>query len=469
MANKQRGPLPPVMSTEETRVRPPEEEEELAPEEEPSFDPQRDQTQLVSRKGMPAPAMDWTADEDGTPIMPSLAAPQDYLEDATRPIARKTGVRPPLETPDDATRPIPRKTAARPALKTGARPALEEPDDATRPIPRKTAARPALPDDPDVTGPIARKSPPSTRTPAIPWESGPEDEMAYPVTAAQSSRPPVLSPANAGPPRVPAALFGANTQPGYVPDSPPVLEPVTTEPVRLPRPASPVFTQPNYVSPPPAVVAPIVTAPHLTPSAQIPQGAEPPGEIDLRTSFSNKAAMIADLIKATFSRRSYGRAPYRLRIDEPDGPSTGGGRQARQPISLVTNLESSPAVVCGWVDVAKKESQLRSYGVVTKRHKNRYGADLDITEEEYEGFLNELVDTLFYGGIKILVQVPDEPDPHQQQVAQTGGQPQSRSGRSGLGTFLLVTLTFALGVGAGLNAERFAPLIEQLKALIGQG
>ena len=166
MANKQRGPLPPVMSTEETRVRPPEEEEEQAPEEEPSFDPQRDQTQLVSRKGMPAPALDWSADEDGTPIMPSLAAPQDYLEDATRPIARKTAARPALETPDDAT----------------------------RPIPRKTAARPALTEDPDTTGPIARKSPPSTRTPAIPWEPEPEDEMAYPTTAAQSSRPPALSP-----------------------------------------------------------------------------------------------------------------------------------------------------------------------------------------------------------------------------------------------------------------------------------
>jgi len=219
------------------------------------------------------------------------------------------------------------------------------------------------------------------------------------------------------------------------------------------------------------VVAPIVTAPHLSPSAPIPQGAEePPAELDLRTSFSNKAAMIADLIKATFSRRSYGRAPYRLRIDEPDGPSTGGGRQARQPISLVTTLESAPAVVCGWVDVAKKESQLRSYGVVAKRHKNRYGADLDITEEEYEAFLNELVDTLFYGGIKILVQVPDEPDPHQQQAQAGGGQsqPQPRGGRSCLGTLLLLTLTFALGVGAGLNSERFAPVIEQLKALIGQ-
>ncbi len=263
MAKRQRGPFPPVMSTEETRVKPPEEEEEeLAPDDEPSFDPQRDQTQLVSRSGAPRAPLDWSEEEEGTPILPTHAAapPLQDPDDATRPIPRKTASRPALQTADDATRPIPRKTAARPAL--------EDPDDATRPIPRKTAARPALP-DPDATGqvPLPRKSgPPSARMPSIPWEARPEDDVALPteaqvlppiVTAPYTppqapGGPPVLTPVTAGPPRVPAALFGANTQPNYVPEKPPVLAPVVTEPVRLPKPASPVFTQPNYVSPPPA-------------------------------------------------------------------------------------------------------------------------------------------------------------------------------------------------------------------------
>ena len=464
MANRQRGPLPPVMSTEETRVKPPEEdEEELASDDEASFDPQRDQTQLVSRSGAPPVPLDWSPEEDGTPILPSHAAA------------------PPFQDPDDATRPIRR---------TGARPALQAPDDSTRPIPRKTAARPALP-DPDATGPVSlprKSSPASARMPAIPWEASPEDDVALPTVGQQlppvvsgphsslhppPGGPPVLSPVNAGPPRVPAALFGANTQPNYVPEKP-VLPPVATESVRLPKPApSPVFTQPNYVSPPPSTVAPIVTAPHLAPSAPIPQNAEPPSDGELRTAFSNKAALIADLIKATFSRRSYGTAPYRLRVDEPDGPSTGGGRQARQPISLVASMDSAPAVVCGWVDVAKKESQLRSYAVVAKRHKSRYGADLDINEDEYERFLNELVDTLFYGGIKILVQVPDEPDPQQQAQGQGQGQgqgqPQTRGSRSCLGTLFLMSLPFALGIGVGMNSERFTIVIAWLKSLTGQG
>jgi hypothetical protein len=204
-----------------------------------------------------------------------------------------------------------------------------------------------------------------------------------------------------------------------------------------------------------------------------PPPAEPPAEGEIRTTVSNKAAMVADLVKATFARRSYGIAPYRLRIDEPDGPSTAGGLHARQPISLVSNLDSAPAVVVGWVDVAKKESQLRNYGVVRRRHQGRYTAPLDITEEEYERFLNELVETLFYGGIRILVQVPDDPEPTPAQGAQGQGQGQGQSqsqpqpaGRSCLGTLFLLSLTFALGMGVGMNAERFDPLIERVKALL---
>jgi hypothetical protein len=502
MANK-RGPLPPVMSTEETRVKPPEADEEELPPEEPSWDSQRDETQLHTNSMPPRPPLDWDDTSDATPIYPHMlpGSPVQGPDDATRPIPRKTGARPalPEEPPDDATRPIQRKSSVRPALeeppddatrpiqrKSSVRPALQDPpDDATRPIPRKTGARPALQDSDEVTSapPARRSGPGSTRLPAVPWEPKAEDDVALPtgtnslppiVTGPYTpptapSSPPVLSPSSTQPPRVPAAFFGATTQPNYMPDKPPVLAPAATEPVRQPsRPPSTVFTQPNYVSPPPAEVAPIVTAPHLIATPVGAQHSEPPGE-ELRTAFSNKAALIADLIKATFARRSYGTAPYRLRIDEPDGPSTGGGRQARQPISLVANLESAPAVVCGWVDVAKKESQLRSYAVVAKRHKHRYGADLDITEDEYERFLNELVDTLFYGGIKILVQVPDEQEV-QQQLAQAQGQaqPQPQGSRSCLGTLLLLSLTFALGVGAGMNSERFAPIIEQIKALIGR-
>ncbi|MFL5346067.1 MAG: hypothetical protein ACJ8AT_14860 [Hyalangium sp.] len=494
MATKQRGSLPPVLSTEETRVKPPEEDEEELPSEPPSWDPQRDSTQLLPNS---TSRPTWNEGDEATPPVPRKIDPIP-LEDpelqgpdeATRPIPRKGGARPATQEPDDSTRQIPRKTGTRPALqepddstrqiprKTGTRPALQEPDDATRNIPRKTGTRPALQEPGDSTRPIPRKAgsvPPAAReaprqeTP-LPWDAGGNDASALP-TRAQSLPPIVMGSEQAlvSPPHGPPVLVPVNTEPHYIRQAPSV--PVIPQPNYAPPPASaPMLTSPNYVPPPPPVLSPVVTAPHLISSLSPPPSEPLPGEEPLRTTFSNKAAMVADLVKSTFARRSYGTAPYRLRIDEPDGPSTAGGLHARQPISLVSNLESVPAIVCGWVDVAKKESQLRSYGVVARRHKSRYTHELDINEAEYEQFLNELVETLFYGGIKIVVQVPDDPEPTQAQGTQAQGaqaQPQ-RSGGSCLSTLFLLALTFALGIGVGMNTERLAPLIQQVKALIPQ-
>jgi hypothetical protein len=252
-----------------------------------------------------------------------------------------------------------------------------------------------------------------------------------------------------------------------------VLVPVNTEPHFLAQaPKAPaVITQPNYVPPPPAVVSPIVTAPHLTNSP--PPNASPP-ELDLRTTFSNKAAMVADLVKATFARKGYGPMPYRLRIDEPDGPSTAGGLHARQPISLVTHMDAAPPIVVGWVDVAKKETQLRTYEVVKRRHQHRYPVPMELTEAEYNRFLDELVETLFYGGIKIMLVVPDDdPTPLHSVQAQAQPQPQVQAkaepqttSRGCFGTLFILTVTFSTGIAVGMFSDFFALLSERLMALL---
>lgn len=424
--------------------------------------------------------------DDATPQVPQKQAapvPFDVPEfpppdDATRPIRRKSGpARPEPEAPDDSTRQIPRKTGSRPAhqeedatrhipRKTGARPALQEEDDATRQLPRKSGPRPAPQEAaPPVRNP-ARKSgslPTVTRAAPVqeaplPWEAQGDDLSRLPTRAQPL------------PPIAPAP----QKELVYPPEGPPVLVPVNTEPHFLAQaPKVQLVTQPHYVPPPPlahrpaVVLPPLAAPPSSTASAPQPSG-EPSSPEELRTTFSNKAAMVADLVKATFARRSYGLAPYRLRIDEPDGPSTAGGLHARQPLSLVSNLDSVPALVVGWVDVAKKESQLRSYGVVKRRHQSRHTTPLEISEEEYESFFNELMETLSYGGIRIVVQVPDEEPLPAQGSARPGvaQAPPQRRGRSPLGTLLLLLVTFTLGVGVGMNSELFATLAEQVQALL---
>ncbi|WP_375768124.1 hypothetical protein NR798_41665 [Archangium gephyra] len=172
----------------------------------------------------------------------------------------------------------------------------------------------------------------------------------------------------------------------------------------------------------------------------------------LRTAFSTKAVLIADLLRDTFARRMFGRSPYRvLRVDEPEGPSTAGGLLARQSISLVARQGSAPSVVCGWVDTAREEAHLRCYESVALRYQSHHGMELDLSPEHYERFLETLVETLISGGIKVRVLVLDEEGLALKQAraaVEGGGPAPGARGRRGWGSRLLA-LTFVLGLVAG--------------------
>lgn len=175
----------------------------------------------------------------------------------------------------------------------------------------------------------------------------------------------------------------------------------------------------------------------------------PDEEVPLRTAFSTRAVLIADLLRDTFSRRFFGRSPYRvLRVDEPEGPSTAGGRLARQSISLVAREGSAPSVVCGWVDASKEEAQLRGYESVARRYEAHHGMELDLSPEHYERFLEDLVQTLMSGGIKVRVLVLDEEALALVRGAQPGSPSPRARGRGKWGSRMLV-LTFVLGLLAG--------------------
>jgi hypothetical protein len=187
----------------------------------------------------------------------------------------------------------------------------------------------------------------------------------------------------------------------------------------------------------------------------VPLEPEPEPEVpELRTAFSSRAVLIADLLRDKFSRRFFGRPPYRvLRVDEPEGPSTAGGLLARQAISLVSRQGAAPSVVCGWVDTSKSEAQLRGYESVARRYESHHGTPLDLSPEHYERFLDDMVETLSSGGIKVRVLVLDEQvvAPGQAQVSAPRGTP-ARARGGGRGMLLLV-----VGLVLGLLAGRWVP------------
>lgn len=129
----------------------------------------------------------------------------------------------------------------------------------------------------------------------------------------------------------------------------------------------------------------------------------------LRTMFANHSALLAEQLRSAMASKMYGRGPHRvLRIDEPEGPSTAGGKLARQAISLVPRKGSAPSVMCGWVDVSKREAQLRNFESAAKRYESHHGEPLEMQPEEYERFLRDVEEVLTQAVIKVRLIVPEE-------------------------------------------------------------
>jgi len=173
-----------------------------------------------------------------------------------------------------------------------------------------------------------------------------------------------------------------------------------------------------------------------------------PGGVQ-RTMFASHAALLADRLRDKLSKKIYGRAPHRvLRIDEPEGPSTAGGRQARQSISLIPRRGTGPSILCGWVDVSRKEAQLRSHESVARRFELHHGTRMDLPAEDYERFLEDVEEALLTVGLKVRVLVPEEPAPGPRVQSKEQQAPQG-AGVAGWLVGVLVAAAFGLGLLAG--------------------
>ncbi|NBD12001.1 hypothetical protein [Corallococcus silvisoli] len=181
------------------------------------------------------------------------------------------------------------------------------------------------------------------------------------------------------------------------------------------------------------------------PSAQAANHAE--GTPELRTMFATHSALLAERLKAELQHKIYGRSPHRiLRVDEPEGPSTAGGKQARQAISLVDRKGTAPALVAGWVDVAKGQASLRNHEAVAKRYEFQHGSPLELAPEEYEKFLTDVDEVLRTAAIQVRILVPDESAPTR---ATVGPQSPRATGVPGRWVLLLVVVSFLLGIAGG--------------------
>ena len=111
----------------------------------------------------------------------------------------------------------------------------------------------------------------------------------------------------------------------------------------------------------------------------------------LRTALAAQGVELSALFYVVFEHFELPGSPPRIpRLNAPHGPSTAGGKMARQHISLVPKEGlSGPTVVVGWADSSTHRAELRTYDLVDEIHHQRFGRPLEIPRGVYRRFLRK--------------------------------------------------------------------------------
>ena len=110
----------------------------------------------------------------------------------------------------------------------------------------------------------------------------------------------------------------------------------------------------------------------------------------LRTRVANQAASLAETVTEGFEGFHMGAGDYIVDLKGPEGPSTGGGAQARQSIRLVPRRRGYAVVVAGTVDPVTSTAEVRTFDHVAMLHELRFRRPLEINAEEYAEFRKKL-------------------------------------------------------------------------------
>lgn len=150
-------------------------------------------------------------------------------------------------------------------------------------------------------------------------------------------------------------------------------------------------------------------------------GAHVERELDaLRTRVANQAASLAETVTDGFDGFHMGAGDYVVELMAPAGPSTGGGWQARQTIRLNPRRPGYAVVVVGSVEATTYSGEVRTFDHVAMVHELRFRRPLEITAEEYIGFLSKL-DVVFTLSRIRAVRTPPPPALVQQHRALAAG------------------------------------------------
>jgi hypothetical protein len=100
------------------------------------------------------------------------------------------------------------------------------------------------------------------------------------------------------------------------------------------------------------------------------------------TLMAGMALDMSTVFNAGFGRPFPG---WRAELAEPVGPSTGGGKQSLQPITLIA--PSGERLAVGKVDPVHRYAQVRDYQLVARMHQERFGRPLALALHDYNRWI----------------------------------------------------------------------------------
>jgi len=74
---------------------------------------------------------------------------------------------------------------------------------------------------------------------------------------------------------------------------------------------------------------------------------------------------------------------YAAELTKPEGPSTGGGVQARQNLRLVPRTAGFPTLVAGHANQAEGTAELRTYEYLDRLHKKQFDRPIELDRMQY--------------------------------------------------------------------------------------
>jgi hypothetical protein len=109
----------------------------------------------------------------------------------------------------------------------------------------------------------------------------------------------------------------------------------------------------------------------------------------LQTAYAGQASNFAATLNAVLGRMLLVPGNYVPEILAPDGPSTSGGVQSRQPVRLVPRVPGFPVLVIGAANPREGVAELRTFECVDAIHRHRFKRPLPIDRASFERMLKD--------------------------------------------------------------------------------